>query len=76
MEAGSITKQRAHLHAMWASVAEGWAEHADYADARGAELTRAILDETSPRPGERVLELACGPGGLGLAAAQHVGPRR
>ncbi len=74
MEAGSITKQRTHLHAMWASVADGWAEHADYADARGAELTRKMLDETSPRPGERVLELACGPGGLGLAAAQRVAP--
>ena len=26
------------------------------------------------QPGDRVLELACGPGGLGLAAAERVGP--
>ena len=26
---------RAHLHGMWAAVAGGWAQHADYADARG-----------------------------------------
>jgi SAM-dependent methyltransferase len=65
---------RAHLHGMWAAVAGGWAQHADYADARGAELTEKLLDLTMPRPGERVLELACGPGGAGLAAAQRVAP--
>jgi SAM-dependent methyltransferase len=65
---------RARLHGMWAAVAPGWGEHAEYADARGAELTRAMLDRTRPRPGERVLELACGPGGLGIAAAERVAP--
>ena len=33
-----------------------------------------MLDRTRPMPGERVLELACGPGGLGLAAAGRVAP--
>jgi SAM-dependent methyltransferase len=33
-----------------------------------------MFDLTTPRPGERVLELACGPGGLGLAAAERVAP--
>lgn len=65
---------RAHLHGMWAAVAGGWAQHADYADARGAELTEKLLDLTMPQPGERVLELACGPGGAGLAAARRVAP--
>jgi SAM-dependent methyltransferase len=65
---------RAHLHAMWATVAGGWALHADYADARTAQLTEKLLELTMPRPGERVLELACGPGGAGLAAAQRVAP--
>lgn len=65
---------RARLHGMWAAVAPGWAEHADYVDERGAELTRLLLDIGAPRPGERVLELACGPGGLGLAAAPRVAP--
>ena len=31
-----------------------------------------MLDLSTPQPGERVLELACGPGGLGLAAAARV----
>src|SRR6266540_2618699 len=65
---------RAHLRGMWAAVAPGWADHAAYADARGAEVAEAMLALTKPQPGERVLELACGPGGLGLAAAKRVAP--
>ena len=65
---------RARLRGMWAAVAPGWGEHAAYADARGAEAAEAMLALTWPQPGERVLELACGPGGLGLAAAERVAP--
>jgi SAM-dependent methyltransferase len=65
---------RDHLHGMWAAVAGGWAEHADFADARGATVTETMLALAAPRPGERVLELACGPGGAGLAAAPRVAP--
>jgi SAM-dependent methyltransferase len=59
---------------MWSAVADGWGEHADYADARGAALTERLFDLSQLRPGDRVLELACGPGGLGIAAANRVGP--
>jgi SAM-dependent methyltransferase len=59
---------------MWAAVAGSWAEHAEYADTRGAVAAEKMLDLTTPQPGERVLELACGPGGLGLAAAKRVAP--
>ena len=65
---------RARLHGMWAAVAGAWAEHAEYAEARRAPVTDRMLDLTAPRPGEHVLELACGPGGLGLAAAARVAP--
>jgi hypothetical protein len=74
MEAASMDDLRTRLHGMWAAVADGWAEHAQYADARGAEVAEAMLALTAPQPGERVLELACGPAGLGLAAAERVGP--
>jgi enediyne biosynthesis protein CalE5 len=88
MEARSIVEQpdgrtgprrsddelHAHLHGMWAGVAGSWAEHAEYADARSAQVGEMLLDLTRPQPGERVLELACGPGGLGLAAAERVAP--
>ena len=62
------------LHGMWDSVAPAWAEHAAYADERGAEVTARLLALATPTAGDRVLELACGPGGLGLAAAPLVGP--
>jgi ubiquinone/menaquinone biosynthesis C-methylase UbiE len=65
---------RANVHQMWAGVATRWGEHADYVDARGAQVTDALLELTRPQPGERVLELACGAGGVGLAAAERVGP--
>jgi SAM-dependent methyltransferase len=65
---------RANVHDMWAGVAEQWGEHAEYVDARGAAITDLLLGLTRPQPGERVLELACGAGGVGLAAAERVGP--
>jgi SAM-dependent methyltransferase len=86
MEARSIIEQsdargaiggelRARMHGMWAAVAGAWAQHADYVDARGAAVTEKMLELTLPQPGERVLELACGPGSVGLAAAARVAPR-
>ena len=50
---------------MWGAVAPGWAEHADYVDERGAELTEELLELAAPRPGERVLELAAAQVGSG-----------
>src|SRR3977135_4150751 len=73
-DARSSDDLRAQLHGLWAAVASAWEEHAAYADARGAEVAETMLTLTTPRSGERVLELACGPGGLGLEAAQRVGP--
>ena len=60
---------RGHLHGMWAAVATSWAVHADDVDARAAAMTGAMLEGVSLRPGDRVLELACGPGGRPLRAS-------
>ena len=65
---------RARLHGMWASVAPSWERYAEYTDARGAAVTARMLGLAAPGSGERVLELACGAGGVGLAAAGRVGP--
>jgi enediyne biosynthesis protein CalE5 len=73
----SITTQdplRAQLLAMWSGVAGGWAAHAGYVDARGRPISQRMLALTAPRPGERVLELACGTGGPGIDAAPLVEP--
>jgi ubiquinone/menaquinone biosynthesis C-methylase UbiE len=74
MASTTADELRTRLHRMWAGVAPSWNEHADYVDARGAVVTERMLELAAPQPGERVLELACGPGGLGLAAAERVGP--
>ncbi len=65
---------RTRVHDMWASVADSWGEHADYVESRAAAVTTRLLTLTNPTPGERVLELACGAGGVGLAASPLVGP--
>jgi SAM-dependent methyltransferase len=81
MSSASIIEQsddsealRARVHGGWAVVATAWGERADYVDARVAAVTARLLEVADIQPGERVLELACGPGGAGLAAAEHVGP--
>jgi SAM-dependent methyltransferase len=77
VEARSVAEAdelRARLQGMWAGVAGAWAEHADFVDARGAAVTERLLDLAAPRPGDHVLELACGAGGVGLAAAERVAP--
>jgi len=65
---------RERLRRMWSGVADGWAANADFVDERGARMTARMLDAVRPRPGERVLDLACGPGGAGIAAAPIVRP--
>lgn len=71
-DAGTATRKM--VHAAWASVAPKWREHADAGEERVAAITHALLDRIDLQPGDHVLELACGPGGAGLAAAERVGP--
>jgi len=68
------TTRRRKSHGMWASVAPAWSEHTSYVDERGAEVTQRMLQLVGVKPGDRVLELACGPGSVGLAAAPLVMP--
>ncbi len=71
---GSEAGRQQGLRAMWGQVAGAWEEHADYLDARGSDLTDSMLGTLALSAGDRVLELACGTGGAGLAAAERVGP--
>jgi SAM-dependent methyltransferase len=71
---GQDDEIRAGMRAMWGLVAPGWEQNADYVDRRGAEMTAAMLAAANLSSGERVLELACGPGGVGMAAAEQIGP--
>jgi ubiquinone/menaquinone biosynthesis C-methylase UbiE len=71
---GGSDDLRARVHGMWAAVAPGWAEHAQDVDARVAHVTERMIDLAMPEAVDRVLELACGPGGAGLAVAQRLAP--
>ncbi len=65
---------RARVHQMWGSVAPAWQEHAAHVEERAAAATRRIIEAVAPAPGDDVLELASGAGGLGLTVAPLVAP--
>jgi SAM-dependent methyltransferase len=65
---------REQTRAAWDSVAEIWARPDDAFEAFARPVSDWILHEAALQPGHRVLELACGPGALGLEAAERVGP--
>jgi SAM-dependent methyltransferase len=73
--APSVTAEEARtsIQQMWAALAPAWSGYADEVDCRAAAITEAMLRPLGVRTGERVLELASGPGGAGIAAAQLVG---
>jgi len=61
-QTGSSEQVRAHIHGMWARVATSWGASADDVDQRAAPITACMLDAVAVHAGDRVLELASGPG--------------
>jgi SAM-dependent methyltransferase len=57
----------------WSAVAEAWDANVDEVDSHTADATAALLDRAGIRPGDRVLELAAGPGSLGAALSKLAG---
>jgi ubiquinone/menaquinone biosynthesis C-methylase UbiE len=74
VQAPTAEQIRHRVHRMWGSVAESWGEHADHVEQRSYVVTRLMIDAVAPAPGDDVLELACGAGGLGLTIADLVAP--
>jgi ubiquinone/menaquinone biosynthesis C-methylase UbiE len=74
---GTVTPDevRAFVHGMWANVAASWDAHADEIDERATPVTEQMLEMAELEASQRVLELASGPGGAGLLAAERVGAR-
>lgn len=59
----------------WGDSAASWARAAEEEEqGASADVTAWMLEAADPRPGERVLELACGAGRVGLQAASMVEP--
>jgi SAM-dependent methyltransferase len=59
----------------WSGVAQAWDTHADEVDGSSAAATTALVDRLAVQPGDRVLEVAAGPGSLGPMWSRLVGDR-
>jgi SAM-dependent methyltransferase len=57
----------------WSAVAPAWDAHVDGLDDESSATTEALLERLGVQPGERVLELAAGPGSLGPVWSRLVG---
>ncbi len=65
---------RALTRETWETAAGGWGKRADRVRAWGMPVSVAMVDSLDLQPGQRVLELAAGPGDTGFMAAELVKP--
>jgi SAM-dependent methyltransferase len=66
--------QRAELLESWESAAAGWERGADQIREFGMPVSKWMIDHLAPVPGQRVLELAAGPGDTGFLVAELIRP--
>jgi ubiquinone/menaquinone biosynthesis C-methylase UbiE len=67
-------EQRAASREMWEVAAAAWGRHADRVRDWGMPVSAAMVDALALQPGQRVLELAAGPGDTGFLAAELIRP--
>jgi ubiquinone/menaquinone biosynthesis C-methylase UbiE len=60
---------------LWRRGAQGWERHQESLRHKSAPVSQWLVDAIDPQPGERVLELAAGPGETGFMIAQRLGPK-
>jgi SAM-dependent methyltransferase len=65
---------RAEQHARWEQVAQGWARRADRLREATLPVSLWLVERLALSSGQRVLELAAGPGDTGFLAAQRIAP--
>jgi len=65
---------RAASRERWDGVAAGWGARRERMSQATAGVSRWLVDALELQPGQTVLELACGPGEVGLLAAERVRP--
>lgn len=74
--AGAVDAEayRAESRERWERAAAGWTARREVMQSAAAPVSAWLVDAVDPRPGQRVLEVACGLGDTGLMAAARVGP--
>jgi ubiquinone/menaquinone biosynthesis C-methylase UbiE len=65
---------RAELHDRWERAAAGWGRRAQQMREFGMPVSTWMIEHAGLKPGQRVLELAAGPGDTGFLAAELIRP--
>ena len=65
---------KSELRSTWESAAPGWAKWEKVFAAGLTEVTDTLIDMAGTKPGQRMLDLACGAGSQSMLAAKRVGP--
>src|SRR5438094_7328703 len=76
-EAGRAAEasSNAEMRRYWNEVAgPRWVGRAEIQEARNIEVADLLLREAAAQPGERVLDVGCGPGATAIPLAAAVGP--
>ena len=60
---------------LWRRAAQGWERRQESFRRKSAPVSQWLVDAIDPQPGERVFELAAGPGETGFMIAQRLGPQ-
>ncbi|MGN6169722.1 MAG: class I SAM-dependent methyltransferase [Solirubrobacteraceae bacterium] len=71
MEARELDRRQREL---WRRGARGWERRQASLREKTAPVSQWLVDAIDPQPGERVLEVAAGPGETGFIAARRIGP--
>jgi SAM-dependent methyltransferase len=74
-DAAAADTANAEMRQYWNEVAgPRWVSRAEIQEARNIEVARLLLAQIRAVPGERVLDVGCGPGATALPLAAAVGP--
>jgi SAM-dependent methyltransferase len=74
MSAGDPEALRAELLDRWERAAAGWGRRAQHMREFGMPVSAWMIEHAGLQPGQRVLELAAGPGDTGFLAAELIRP--
>ena len=75
-DAAGPASANAAMRQYWNEVAgPRWVSRAEIQESRNIEVGQLLLAEIRAAPGERVLDVGCGPGATALPLAAAVGPR-
>jgi SAM-dependent methyltransferase len=69
-----VSEAREQMQARWERAAAGWGKRADRVREHGLPVSMWMIEHAHLQPGQRVLELAAGPGDTGFLAAELIEP--